>query len=54
MRRLTAVLLTILILLIALGALIVLRWVQDIPDELLAEAEFSAAISDQGGVDVSC
>ena len=53
MRRLTAVLLTILILLIALGALIVLRWVQDIPDELLAEAEFSAAISDQGGVDVS-
>ena len=53
MRKLTVILLIIFVLLILLGTVLVLRWAQDIPDALLAAAELSAGVADQGGVDPS-
>ncbi len=53
MRKLTLILVTIIIVLICSGLLLILNWTEDIPDEVGRTAEFSATSMDQAGVDVS-
>ena len=53
MRKFTILLICIMLVVLSLGAVLVIYWMQDIPAELAAEASLTASVSDAGGIDTS-
>lgn len=51
MKKFYLIIAVISVIIIGLGAILIINWVKPIPDEAVANAQFSAIVEDEGGVD---
>ncbi|MBS1348297.1 MAG: hypothetical protein HP052_02335 [Firmicutes bacterium] len=51
MKKFYLIIAAISVIIVGLGAILIINWVKPIPDEAVANAQFSAIVEDEGGVD---
>ena len=51
MKKFYFIIAAIIVIILGLGAILIVNWVKPIPDDAVANAQFSAIIEDEGGVD---